>query len=53
MDRRMIFDPDHMSVVARDQALDLVEAADYPGIDLLAQLEHAERPTRGSTGWAA
>jgi microsomal dipeptidase-like Zn-dependent dipeptidase len=32
MDRGMIFDPDHMSVVARNQALDFVEAQDYPGI---------------------
>ena len=32
MSRRMIFDPDHMSVVARNQALNLVEANDYPGI---------------------
>ena len=32
MDRGMIFDPDHMSVVARNQALDFVEAANYPGI---------------------
>ena len=32
MDRQMIFDPDHMSVVARGQALDLLEATDYPGV---------------------
>jgi microsomal dipeptidase-like Zn-dependent dipeptidase len=32
MDRRMIFDPDHMSVVGRDEALDMLEARDYPGI---------------------
>lgn len=32
MDRRMIFDPDHMSVVGRDEALDLLEARGYPGI---------------------
>ncbi len=28
----MIFDPDHMSVKARKQALDLTEALDYPGV---------------------
>ena len=49
MDRRMIFDPDHMSVVARNQALDFVEAANYPGHRLLAQLEHARTRIRGST----
>ena len=32
MNRRLIFDPDHMSVVGRDQALDLLEERDYPGI---------------------
>ncbi len=32
MDRRFVFDPDHMSVIARDEALDMVEAADYPGV---------------------
>ena len=32
MDRGMIFDPDHMSVVARNQALDFVEAQGYPGV---------------------
>jgi microsomal dipeptidase-like Zn-dependent dipeptidase len=31
-EREMIFDPDHMSVLARNQALDLVEKLDYPGI---------------------
>jgi microsomal dipeptidase-like Zn-dependent dipeptidase len=30
--RHMIFDPDHMSVLGRDQALNLVESKDYPGI---------------------
>ena len=28
----MIFDPDHMSVLARNQALDLVERCGYPGV---------------------
>ena len=28
----MIFDPDHMSVLARNQALNLVESEDYSGI---------------------
>jgi hypothetical protein len=32
MERGFVFDPDHMSVIARDEALDIVEAADYPGI---------------------
>jgi microsomal dipeptidase-like Zn-dependent dipeptidase len=32
IDRRMIFDPDHLSVNARNQALDFVEAEDYPGV---------------------
>jgi hypothetical protein len=32
MDKRMIFDPDHMSVVARKQALALLESKNYPGV---------------------
>ena len=32
MDRGMIFDPDHMSVIARNQALDFIEAQNYPGV---------------------
>jgi len=32
MDRGMIFDPDHMSVFARNAALDLVEARRYGGV---------------------
>jgi hypothetical protein len=32
IDKRMIFDPDHMSVLARKQALDLLEAHRYPGV---------------------
>jgi microsomal dipeptidase-like Zn-dependent dipeptidase len=32
MDRRMIVDPDHMSVVARDQAMNLLESQNYPGV---------------------
>jgi hypothetical protein len=32
MDHGFVFDPDHMSVIARDEALDMLEAADYPGI---------------------
>ena len=28
----MIFDPDHMSVIGRQQALNLVESLDYSGI---------------------
>ena len=32
MRERMIFDPDHMSVLGRDQALNLVESRDYSGI---------------------
>ncbi len=31
IDKRMIFDPDHMSVLARNQALDIVESARVPG----------------------
>ena len=30
--RKMIFDPDHMSVKARQAALDLIEKLDYPGV---------------------
>ncbi len=30
--RKMIFDPDHMSVYARTSALDLIDALDYSGI---------------------
>jgi microsomal dipeptidase-like Zn-dependent dipeptidase len=32
MANQMIFDPDHMSVVARNRALDVVEAQSYPGV---------------------
>jgi hypothetical protein len=32
MDKGMIFDPDHMSVLARNRALDVVEAQRYPGV---------------------
>src|SRR4029079_6728244 len=32
MKRHMIFDPDHMSVHARDQALNLLESRNYPGV---------------------
>ena len=32
MDKGMIFDPDHMSVLARQQALNLIESRNYPGI---------------------
>jgi hypothetical protein len=32
MDRGFVFDPDHMSVIARDEALEILEEADYPGI---------------------
>ncbi len=32
MKKKMIFDPDHMSVIARDQALNVVESKDYSGI---------------------
>ena len=32
VDRGMIFDPDHMSVFGRQQALNLVESLDYSGI---------------------
>jgi hypothetical protein len=31
-DRQMIFDPDHMSVKARQSAMDLIEELDYPGV---------------------
>ena len=30
--RNMLFDPDHMSVKARKQSLDLVDAMNYPGV---------------------
>jgi hypothetical protein len=32
IDKKMVFDPDHMSVLARKQALDLLEANRYPGV---------------------
>jgi hypothetical protein len=32
VEKKMIFDPDHMSVVARDQALAIIEANDYSGV---------------------
>ena len=32
IDKGMLFDPDHMSVIARNQALDLVEKHRYPGV---------------------
>src|SRR3712207_1936017 len=32
IEKKMIFDPDHMSVVGRDQALSIIEAADYGGV---------------------
>ena len=32
VDRGMIFDPDHMSVVARKESLDLLEQLDYSGV---------------------
>ena len=32
IDKKMIFDPDHMSALARRQALDLLEAHRYPGV---------------------
>ena len=41
VDKGMLFDPDHMSVIARNEALDMVEAREYPRRHDLAQLEHA------------
>jgi hypothetical protein len=32
MDKGMIFDPDHMSATARDQAMDIVEQREYSGV---------------------
>jgi microsomal dipeptidase-like Zn-dependent dipeptidase len=32
MDKGMLFDPDHMSVIARNEAFDLIEAEGYPGV---------------------
>ena len=32
MDRGFVFDPDHMSVLARDEALEMLEQRDYPGV---------------------
>ncbi|HYH61960.1 MAG TPA: hypothetical protein VD766_08850, partial [Solirubrobacterales bacterium] len=32
MERGFVFDPDHMSVIARDEAMDMIEAEDYPGV---------------------
>src|SRR4051794_30912961 len=32
IEKKMVFDPDHMSVLARKQALDLLEANHYPGV---------------------
>lgn len=31
-EKKMLFDPDHMSVAARKSSLDLVERIDYPGV---------------------
>jgi hypothetical protein len=31
-ERKMLFDPDHMSVLARQESLDLVESMRYPGV---------------------
>ncbi len=31
-DRQMIFDPDHLSVKARQTSMDLIEELDYPGV---------------------
>ncbi len=46
--RHMIFDPDHMSVMARNQALNLVESEDYSGIISSHSWSTATR-CRGST----
>jgi hypothetical protein len=32
VEKKMIFDPDHMSVIARDQAMTVMESYDYPGV---------------------
>jgi microsomal dipeptidase-like Zn-dependent dipeptidase len=32
IEKKMIFDPDHMSVVGRDQALSIIESAKYGGV---------------------
>ncbi|MDQ4008399.1 MAG: hypothetical protein M3211_09930 [Actinomycetota bacterium] len=32
IDKQMLFDPDHMSVAARKEALDVVDRHDYPGV---------------------
>ena len=48
----MIIDPDHLSVRARQQLLDIVEAADYSGDHLQPLLEHAGRRSRASTSSA-
>jgi hypothetical protein len=32
MEKGMIFDPDHMSVIARNRALDIIERNGYPGV---------------------
>ncbi len=32
MEKGMLFDPDHMSVLARDQALTVIESGDYSGV---------------------
>ena len=50
VEKKMIFDPDHMSVIARNQALDVVESEQLPGADLLAQLEHPQRDAADPRG---
>ena len=43
IEKKMIIDPDHLSVRARNQVLDIVEKASYSGRRLQPHLEHARR----------
>ena len=53
IEKRMIIDPDHLSVRARQQLLDIVEQARLLGHRLEPHLEHARTRSRASTARAA
>ena len=43
IDKKMIIDPDHMSVIARKQTMALIEAQRYSGVCLEPLVEHPGR----------
>ena len=53
MQRKMIIDPDHLSVLARQQLLDVVEKRALLRRRLQPQLEHARTRSRASCASAA